>query len=117
MYKESRKERASRKASNQWFKKEMRKKKKWTYKSYLLSKDWKKKRALKLKSVGNKCQCCGSIYRLQIHHKTYKRLFKEPLSDLVVLCPTCHRITHGLLSEEEIQQKADQMMLQEIDKL
>lgn len=42
---------------------------------------------------------CGSDKRLQLHHKTYKRLGAERLSDLQVLCDRCHSLVHQLQRE------------------
>ena len=42
------------------------------------------------------CYVCGSTEYLQVHHKSYKRIGKEKLSDLILLCDGCHGKTHGL---------------------
>lgn len=74
-----------------------------TYKKYLRSEKWQKKRqavferALKNANSDNKfgvCERCG--YKpwkpcLQVHHKTYDNVFNEPLEDLELLCPNCHK--------------------------
>ena len=43
---------------------------------------------------GRVCQRCGKRKGLQVHHKTYVRLFKERMEDLEVLCWGCHRKEH-----------------------
>jgi len=80
------------------------------YKSYLKSNKWKKLRETKLKLAGYKCEKCGSTDNLHLHHKTYKRLYKEHLKDLIVLCEICHKEEHGLLTEEEIEHRINLMM-------
>lgn len=60
------------------------------YQEYLLSPKWKQKRSKKLKQAGYKCQKCGSVGKLECHHKTYERLYKERLADLEILCEACH---------------------------
>lgn len=65
------------------------------YKSYLKSPRWKAKRKRVLARDGFKCVRCGNKYNLQVHHLTYKRIFKERLSDLITLCQSCHKKEHG----------------------
>lgn len=67
----------------------------WTeYMRYLRSDKWKKKRlalGFKKKFI---CERCGTYCKdgFEVHHKTYIHIFKEPLCDLMLLCPKCHRI-------------------------
>lgn len=67
----------------------------WYFGKYLKSDAWK----LKAESVkardGYTCLRCRSTDRLNVHHKTYKRVGFEPLSDLETLCKTCHGREHG----------------------
>jgi 5-methylcytosine-specific restriction endonuclease McrA len=66
------------------------------YLVYLKSDAWKKKRLEALAYYGESCGKCGTAEKqLHVHHKTYKRLFDEPLEDLQVLCDTCHRRVHS----------------------
>lgn len=64
------------------------------YVNYLRSEKWKRKRLAKGFSVGFCCERCGQYARdgFEIHHKSYARIFKEPLTDLMFLCPNCHRM-------------------------
>ena len=65
-----------------------------SYTEYLKSKAWYVKRD-QIKSLkNNKCEKCGSIRNLQVHHKTYKRLGNELLTDLQLLCDLCHKEIH-----------------------
>lgn len=68
--------------------------KEFDYQEYLKSEKWQEIRAVKLKEAKNRCQVCNRAYRLQVHHRTYERIGSEDLSDLTVLCATCHSIFH-----------------------
>lgn len=65
-------------------------------KAYLESPEWGllKRKIYKRDTV---CLCCGSPRLLQVHHVTYKRLGKERLSDLILLCSQCHSTGHKYL--------------------
>ena len=64
------------------------------YLMYLKSEKWHKKRFAKGFQVGFICEKCGKYSKdaFEIHHKTYIRVLKEPLTDLMFLCPTCHSL-------------------------
>lgn len=74
---------------------------KWWYKNfYLRSVHWKFTRWLKktqmwLLKGSVHCEKCGSKKRLHIHHVTYKRIWRERMSDLQVICSGCHRPGSG----------------------
>jgi 5-methylcytosine-specific restriction endonuclease McrA len=68
--------------------------KKIDYQAYLRSANWKAIRERSLRRANHKCELCGSNASLQVHHKTYKRLGRERMKDLQVLCDGCHRNTH-----------------------
>ena len=65
-----------------------------TYKEYLSSPQWAKKKREAHAHFGGKCCCCGSTYRLQLHHKHYRTLFRETMADLELLCIGCHENQH-----------------------
>ena len=65
------------------------------YYDYLNSKIWRAKRLLVLDRDKSKCQKCGAKKNLFIHHLTYKRIYKEELSDLLTLCGICHKKEHN----------------------
>jgi len=65
------------------------------YYKYLQSPEWADIRFHML-SAFPKCQRCDSKFGLQVHHKTYKNIFKEEPEDLEVLCKACHRMEHLL---------------------
>lgn len=66
------------------------------YQKYLLSKKWKSFRQKAFEFYGDNCGKCGSKYHLQVHHKTYRNIYKETLSDVIVLCDKCHKHAHKL---------------------
>ena len=46
-----------------------------------------------------RCQKCGSLENLQIHHKIKRsQLGDDALANLVTLCARCHMGEHGQLS-------------------
>lgn len=61
---------------------------------YYLSTTWLALRAEAIEAAGRRCQLCNSPDFLEVHHRTYARLFCERLSDLTVLCGACHRMFH-----------------------
>lgn len=64
------------------------------YQQYLRTKEWQRRRQVMLKIASYRCYICRSTDRLQVHHKTYERRGCERMSDLVVLCDTCHKLVH-----------------------
>jgi 5-methylcytosine-specific restriction endonuclease McrA len=72
------------------------KKYKRTYYKYLLSDEWQQIRNELFESRGRNCEICHSTKFLQIHHKTYKRVFREDPADLIIVCRTCHEKIHEI---------------------
>lgn len=69
------------------------------YERYLDSDAWKALRREILLERGCVCQKCKFRKEsrvLHIHHMTYKRLFNELKTDLMVLCISCHRDVHKM---------------------
>jgi 5-methylcytosine-specific restriction endonuclease McrA len=64
------------------------------YSEYLESPEWQAKRAKILARAGGVCEGCGERPPGQVHHLTYRRLFRELLFDLVALCNGCHQACH-----------------------
>ena len=64
------------------------------YHRYLASDHWKAKADEAKGRAGNKCERCGSRKWLEVHHKTYKKVYRERPQDLEVLCSRCHRNHH-----------------------
>ena len=67
------------------------------YSKYLKSKAWDKKRKAVIKRADNRCMVCYSNGRLNVHHRTYERIFKEKLTDLIALCDSCHKLFHKIM--------------------
>jgi len=64
------------------------------YGYYLRTEHWKQVKLDALDRAGHKCQVCGSIERLQVHHNTYERRGQERPEDVIVLCHDCHTLFH-----------------------
>jgi hypothetical protein len=97
----------------------MRIEKQTIYERYLLSQEWSLRCCRKLARDGGltkhealslinrwpncrgfrfKCENCGQFFPrifINIHHKTYERLYHEKNEDLAILCEGCHANTHG----------------------
>ena len=54
--------------------------------------EWRSKRRFAIKAAKYKCQRCGGIEKLEVHHKDYDSLYHERLKDVEVLCLSCHPI-------------------------
>ncbi len=69
---------------------------KMTYQEYLGSDHWKdvRKRFWASRLHDGKCNICKQNGKLEVHHKTYKRIGQEYLGDLILLCRECHQDTH-----------------------
>jgi len=67
------------------------------YLEYIRSREWQGKRKLALNFAGHSCQLCGSsLAPLHVHHRNYRRLKDEYISDLLVLCRRCHAVVDAL---------------------
>lgn len=79
-----------------------------SYREYLLSEHW---REFKKRFFENKkekwermkkrygmivCEFCKKPGRLAVHHWTYKRLGREYLSDVSLICEICHSKIHAI---------------------
>jgi len=65
------------------------------YQKYLESPHWKQTRSKK-RGRTRGCGICGAAESLDVHHMNYRELFDVEMSDLRVLCRTCHRFAHVL---------------------
>lgn len=65
------------------------------YYAYLKKPEWKERRRQVFDRDKNTCQHCGG-FATQVHHLTYKNVFKEPLEDLIAICRPCHEKEHGI---------------------
>lgn len=65
------------------------------YQTYLESEKWARLRERVLRRDKYLCQECRKCEATQVHHKTYKRIFNEPMRDLVSVCKICHKAIHA----------------------
>ena len=65
-----------------------------TYAEYRGSNAWHTKQKQVLERDEHKCVMCSADSALDVHHRTYDNIGKEPLSDLVSLCRRCHHKFH-----------------------
>lgn len=69
------------------------------YRDYIQSAAWRAVRARYWASkLPTDCYCCGTPRApgFHLHHRTYKNLGAERLTDLVPVCPPCHEEIHRL---------------------
>jgi hypothetical protein len=64
------------------------------YLDYLQSPEWKWRRRRAMKGPGGSCFGCHKRVPLEVHHLSYKRIFREKRKDLVALCSGCHGRLH-----------------------
>jgi hypothetical protein len=64
------------------------------YHEYIKSEKWQRKARKARRRAGGKCELCQSTYRIEVHHKHYRTLGQESMTDLQVLCSGCHSIQH-----------------------
>ena len=73
------------------------------YRRYIASHAWRSNPARldALAAARGRCRLCfgraSRVGRLEVHHATYRRLFRERAGDLIALCPDCHRDVESFL--------------------
>lgn len=68
------------------------------YAEYLRSPEWKALARQARERAGHRCECCGAAAE-HVHHVRYpKRLSDDAISNLLVLCASCHAKQHGIRS-------------------
>lgn len=72
------------------------------YNAYIASPEWQEKRKQVFEQKWYKCEACGITESLHVHHWTYRRLYKEKLSDLFVLCWYCHMSLHDKYGTKDL---------------
>ncbi len=65
------------------------------YRAYLCSREWGLRREAVHRRANGVCERCRRNSGYAVHHKTYARIYREPLTDLILLCEECHDFTHG----------------------
>ena len=68
-----------------------------TYSLYLRSARWKTLRFKRISESKFKCESCRSTEKLEAHHLTYDRIFREQMDDLMTLCAYCHDKAEGFV--------------------
>ena len=64
------------------------------YQDYLMSEHWLRKREAAREYYGDSCCFCNDRNNLQVHHRHYRTLGREAMTDLSVLCDDCHGHHH-----------------------
>jgi len=67
------------------------------YKNYIKSKEWRIKRNKYFVRCKFLCELCWNEFNgknLNLHHHTYKRVWRERNKDLAVVCIKCHENIH-----------------------
>ncbi len=62
------------------------------YDEYRTTPEWEYRRQATFKRDGGRCVLCNSNYKIQCHHRTYKRIGHESPRDLQTLCGLCHAL-------------------------
>ena len=68
-----------------------------SYSAYLQTKHWKAMKEKVYEEYGGICGVCGELVPKEfsnVHHRTYKRIGNEKMSDLILLCKSCHGKLH-----------------------
>ena len=84
---------------------------------YLSSKHWKQLRAEVYNYYNGICQKCGDpvpLSEADIHHRVYKRMGKETLTDMVLYCTHCHACIHSSKKKNHQTNKDLQTLIQSL---
>lgn len=68
----------------------------YSYQHYLQSNHWRRMRRHYYKEHEKKCELCKAKKNIHLHHRTYKRIGNEKMSDFHALCSECHSMVHKL---------------------
>lgn len=69
------------------------------YKDYLKTKHWNElKKEYYLSKLPQECLVCGNR-KFELHHRSYNRIGKELLLDLLPLCRFCHHKIHEYIKQ------------------
>lgn len=90
------------------------------YDDYLKSNHWKKFRedfyrnSPTVKRMYHKygiliCQFCSKKGILNLHHSSYKRLGRERIKDVVLICINCHKLIHSLDRKYDLYERTKQV--------
>jgi 5-methylcytosine-specific restriction endonuclease McrA len=67
-----------------------------SYKIYIKSEFWEKRKNIYYRKYGKKCFICGSVEYIQLNHLEYKYFGEEKDESLVALCRGCHEEFHSI---------------------
>lgn len=65
------------------------------YQAYLCSREWGLLREDVHTRANGMCERCETNKGYAVHHLTYRRIYRERLEDLRLLCEDCHEFVHG----------------------
>jgi 5-methylcytosine-specific restriction endonuclease McrA len=71
------------------------------YEDYLKTDEWKWKRQFILNFWGRRCALCDSNNSMHVHHRNYKCVGNESITDVIALCGSCHAKFHGLTAGQD----------------
>jgi hypothetical protein len=66
----------------------------WYRTIYLKSGHWRELRSRALEHHGRKCHKCPATRKLDVHHIRYSSIYDVEVTDLQILCRTCHDKEH-----------------------
>jgi 5-methylcytosine-specific restriction endonuclease McrA len=88
------------------------------YNAYIKSFKWKKKKIEFYQQYKRKCQGCGKVNDIHVHHRSYEHFGNEFLHELRAVCSKCHKKIHDFeykgYSLEEATDKVCGTTLREI---
>jgi len=68
-----------------------------SYKKYMRSDVWARKRKAFMNFMSGRCLICHAGPPFEVHHWTYERVgMEDPTIDIALLCKDCHKAIHGL---------------------
>lgn len=70
------------------------------YDLYLETPEWRVKRRKVLNRANGMCEGCLDRKATQVHHLTYKHVFREFMFELVAICDECHDRMHAQKPDE-----------------
>jgi len=75
----------------------------YAYDEYMKSDIWRAVRSKRLILDGFRCQLCGSVQHLEVHHMKYPEQWggEDIDHDLITLCADCHHRLHVAIKERE----------------
>jgi hypothetical protein len=65
------------------------------YREYMMSLEWAQRREAVMGRCGGMCEKDCGRRAIDVHHRTYIRVGREKLTDLIAMCRTCHQDEHG----------------------